>query len=209
MVKIILVRHGFSQFNNEKRFTGQIDVPLDEVGFIQAKNTSEYILKNFKIDCIYSSDLSRAINTIKPVSDALNLSINQLQELRELHLGNWEGELMEILKERHGNRYRDYITYPEDEPLHGGERYVDLMERAKNVIEYIIAKNEGKTVLISSHGGFIRALLCILYEKKPCELKNVTPVPNASVSVINFNNGKYEFESVGYDDHLELKMNLM
>ncbi len=207
MVKFILVRHGFSQYNNEKRFTGQTDVPLDESGLLQANDTSEYILKNFQIDCIYSSDLSRAIQTVRLVSETLKLPIYKRPELRELFLGNWEGESMDLLAKKYGEDYRDYIYDPK--PIHGGESYAVLMKRAKKIIEEIASENEGKTVLVSSHGGFLRALLCVWYEMKPSELKNVTTIPNSSVSVVNINDGKPEFVYIGYDKHLKVKKNLV
>ena len=99
MVKFIIVRHGYSVFNKEKRFTGQIDAALDERGVEQAKRNAEYILNNYKIDCIYSSDSSRAYNTVKPVADALGMTIVPTKELRELYIGEWEGRrIAEILR---------------------------------------------------------------------------------------------------------------
>ena len=75
MTTILIVRHGFSESNKLKTFTGHIDAPLSDVGVEQARLTCEYIEKNYIIDNIYSSDLSRAVNTLKPLADALGIEI--------------------------------------------------------------------------------------------------------------------------------------
>ena len=77
MVKFIIVRHGYSVFNKERRFTGHVDAPLDERGIEQAKRNAEYVIANYKIDCIYSSDLSRAYHTVKPIADTAARNTHQ------------------------------------------------------------------------------------------------------------------------------------
>ena len=89
MIKFIIVRHGFSCGNKEKRFSGQLDVSLDEIGYSQAKSIAEYVLSNFSVDRIYSSDLSRAYDTVKPVADALGQDVVKCRELREVDVGLW------------------------------------------------------------------------------------------------------------------------
>ena len=75
MVTFLIVRHGFSASNVQATFTGQLDAPLIEKGFLQAEVVSKYIYDNYKVDAIYSSDLSRAVDTITPLSKACNLPI--------------------------------------------------------------------------------------------------------------------------------------
>ena len=73
MVRFVIVRHGLSIYNKERKFTGQSDIPLDEIGFEQAQNTANYILKNYKIDKIYSSDS-------KKIENKINLNIEKFTE---------------------------------------------------------------------------------------------------------------------------------
>ena len=89
MTKLILIRHGERVFNLKARYTGQTDVPLTEKGIEQAKITAEYILKNYKIDAVYSSDLARAIDTARPVAEPLGLKI-------KTDNGVWEAELYDV-----------------------------------------------------------------------------------------------------------------
>ena len=72
--------------NKEKKFTGQLDLPLDVVGFFQADSIRDYILKEYKVDKIFSSDLQRAYDTVKPLADALQIEIVTSKALREFLL---------------------------------------------------------------------------------------------------------------------------
>lgn len=89
MTKLIFLRHGESEYNRIKKYAGQLDVPLSEVGKQQAIIAGSYIAKNYKIDEIYSSNLSRAIETAQPIANALKLPIHIDKRLSELDSGVW------------------------------------------------------------------------------------------------------------------------
>ena len=91
MIKLIFIRHGTSVNNKKREFTGHLDVPLDEQGVIEAQKASEFVLKNYKIDAIFSSDLDRAVQTVTPIAKATGLPINKTPAFREICLGDWEG----------------------------------------------------------------------------------------------------------------------
>ena len=75
MTKLLLIRHGFSSGNKEKRFSGQMDLPLSEEGLRQAHLACEYILNNYQVGALYASDLVRAVDTVEPLSKELGLPI--------------------------------------------------------------------------------------------------------------------------------------
>ena len=75
MTRLIVIRHGFSQNNAVRRFTGQADVPLSDIGREQALCVADYLTKNEQIDAIYASDLSRAVDTVAPTAGRLGLSV--------------------------------------------------------------------------------------------------------------------------------------
>ena len=93
MTRLIFIRHGQSEANQQNRFAGQTNVPLTELGKAQARCAAEYITKREKIDKIYSSDLQRAHNTALPTSKLTGIPINDATELREICAGVWEGRL--------------------------------------------------------------------------------------------------------------------
>lgn len=203
MVKFIIVRHGYSAGNKEKRFSGQLDSPLDQIGLIQAQCVSEYIFKAFSPDAIYSSDSSRAYQTIKPLADKLGMTITTCKELREIDVGDWQGILVADIERLYPEKLNAYRTSPGLFRFDGGESYRDMMERGRLSLERIAQQNEGKTVVVATHGGIIRTLLA-LWNGIPIErISEVPIVPNASVTIVTYDNGKVTQLEVGYTDHLD------
>ena len=197
MVRFIIVRHGLSKANKEQRFSGQYDFPLEEMGVRQADAVSKYIYENFKVDRIYSSDLSRAYNTVKPLSELLEMDITMRSDLREIDVGVWQNVLFEEVQEKFPEDFKKYLSNPGLWKFEGGECYSDVQRRALLAIEEIASENEGKNVVIGTHGGFIRALRAA-WEGIPIE--NIGSIPsfaNASVTVVEYSNGSVKWIRVG------------
>jgi len=100
MVRIVLIRHGYSTYNEKRLFSGQLDVPLNEIGERQADMTAAFVLENYPPSAIYSSDLSRAVRTVQPIADKLSLEIIKRRELREIDVGLWHNMSYEEVEER-------------------------------------------------------------------------------------------------------------
>lgn len=90
---LLFVRHGQSIANENGIFAGHLDVPLSELGQKQAVELKDYLLSRYKIDAIYSSDLSRAYATVLPTAEAIKIPIQKDTALREIDGGKWEGML--------------------------------------------------------------------------------------------------------------------
>ena len=208
MVRFVIVRHGLSIYNKERKFTGQSDIPLDEIGFEQAKNTAEYILNNYKIDKVYSSDLIRAVETARPIAEALNLPIITDSELREINAGCWQDMYIEDIKKEYYDDFYKWATDVGNARCGDGESSAELNVRAKRVFEKLALENEGKTVLVATHGGLIRAIRCVWLNIPLDEMKNVKHVSNASVTVAEFDNETKTatMPLIGFDTHLEDKV---
>lgn len=199
MTRLILIRHGESLYNLEKRYTGQTDVPLTKKGILQAKITADYILENYKIDAIYSSDLIRAIDTARPIAVALGLPIKTDSRLREIYAGEWQGMLFSDVSVRYAKEYEEYKIGAGLKRTHGGESLYDVQVRAHSAVLDIIRDNPDKTVLISSHNGPIKALTAPFLN---IELPETPSVSNNSVTEVLCDGGKYEVIKLGYDGHL-------
>lgn len=204
-VRFVIIRHGYSQFNRSHRFSGQYDVPLDEIGIRQARSTAEYVLKNYKIDAIYSSDLSRAYETARPVAEALDMPIITSRALRELDVGKWECKTAEEIMAEYPESLSRYKENCGSARCDGGESYVELWERSVAEMDRIAAENMGKTVLVATHGGVIRCLRCAWRGIPPEELYKLPHVPNASVTVAESEGGVVRLLQEGYCGHLEDK----
>ncbi len=209
MVKLILVRHGYSKGNKDGMFTGHLDVPLIDVGLKQAKLVSNYILEKFKVDAIYSSPMSRSSETVRKVADTLNLPIILVQDLIEIYGGEWEGITFEDIAKRDPEFFKYWWDNKGVVRCPGGESMEDAGKRAYKALEKICADNEGKTLVIASHGGVIRSLQCMLLGIDMNNFNSISWVPNASISIIEYNNGKFTPIEFGITEHLgDLTTNL-
>ena len=202
MTTLILVRHGQSESNLKHIFCGQTDVKLTEKGHAQAKKTAEYIIKNYKIDKIYSSDLQRAYDTGKYIADSIGIKIIKDRGLREINAGDWECKTYEYIEENHPDDYWAWRNDIGAVNCLGGESIKDVAERFYCTIENIAKNNDGKTVVITTHSCPLRAMNC-LFEGLPLEKMQDKPwLNNASVSVVEYNKGKFSIKLRNEDEHL-------
>ena len=202
MTTIILIRHGQSVANLNLVFAGHFDADLSELGQKQAKCTADAVLGRFKIDKIYSSDLIRAYNTARPISEATGVEIIPDRRLREIYAGEWEGVEIAKIGEKHPE---DFFVWRNDicsSRCTGGESMVEAGERFFARVKEIAEENDGKTVVITTHAAVIRAFLAI--SAGDVTLMNTNPfVPNASYTVLSVDGDKFEVVEKGCDSHLE------
>ncbi len=159
MTRVIFVRHGETSWNHSKRYQGHSDIPLNEKGLQQAKLVARR-LKGESIRAVYSSDLTRAIQTAEAIASKHSLRPMILPELREVNFGLWEGltyeEIMadwpEILSAIYSKSGASLI--PE------GESFDDVQKRTTIGLAKCIADHDDETIAIVSHGGTMRVLLC-------------------------------------------------
>ncbi len=209
MVTLILERHGQSEGNNLKLFTGHTNVGLTPLGIEQVKKSAEYITQNYKIDKIYSSDLKRAVETAKIVADKTGLEIIKSEKLRELFAGKWDGTSFEEIGKNYADDWKIWCDDVGNSRCSGGESVKELGERFLNAITKIAEENDGKTVLIATHATPIRVAQCLLGGKSLDHMKNVPWGANASLTVLEYDKGNWKLVKVSYDEHLgELMTNL-
>ena len=186
--EIFLIRHGQSQANVDKIFAGHLDSPLSELGKRQALLLKEYLLTQ-KIDAIYSSDLVRAVDTIKPYADQVGLSVTTDKELREFYGGDFEGVKYEDLPKLYPIEYgKFWLQDTENTQMPNGESVKGGMERAYNVILKLAQENLGKSIAIATHGGIIRGFECLANGVKWCQGEWVQ---NASTTKLVYKDGKF------------------
>ena len=202
MTKLLLIRHGYSSGNKERRFSGQIDLPLSAEGVHQAELACAYILENYTVGAIYSSDLERAVDTVKPLEAALGLPIQIYPELREINEGDWQGELMTEIEARYPEEFAFYKANLGLHQFKNGECYTTLLARLLPMIDKIVADNPGKTVAIGTHGAVIRGLLSV-WQGVPLErLLEVPRVPNGTVTEVEIDGDDVRIVKLGFGDYL-------
>lgn len=202
MVRIILERHGQSYANEKGFFAGQLDVELTETGEKQAELSAQYIINNYKIDKIYSSDLKRAYNTAKVVADKLDMEVIPSKKLREINAGKWDGKTFDNLEVIFAEEYGVWLSDIGRAKCPDGETVIQFSQRIISAITEIAKENEGKTVLIGIHATPIRVMQCVCKNVPIEDMKTVPWVTNASITVINYDNGKWFIELESYDEHI-------
>ena len=154
---VLLVRHGQSKGNAERRFGGHTATPLSARGRNQAVATAR-TLKSESLTAIYSSDLARAMETAKPLSNMTGLAINGTTAFRERDVGVMEGLTFEDAAQQHPEQYAALLRRDFEHVLIGGESYRQLLDRARQKLDEIIEENRGGKIAVFSHTGTI----CIL-----------------------------------------------
>lgn len=200
-MKLIIVRHAETEGNANHIIQGQNNSPLTGKGKIQAENLAKRLNKE-NINVVYSSDLGRCKDTLKPFLKGKEISVHYTRELREICRGIFDGrpdfEYQEWLKK---NSYIDMeVKHPK------GESFPDLIKRVSEFIEQVIKKNKGQTVLIMAHGGSKRALLMYLLKKYDSDsiMRFRKLSANTALSIIKMkDDGNHEIELLYNVDHLE------
>lgn len=186
MSKLVLVRHGESQWNLENRFTGWVDVPLSPKGIEEAKRAGEKLKKeNIHFDAAYTSDLQRAQNTLKlilEVLDQTHIPVTKDQALNERHYGELQGLNKAETALKFGNAQVKIWRRSYDVAPPKGE---SLKDTAARTLPYFESKvmadiNRDKNVVVAAHGNSLRAIvmhLDKLTKEQVLELNLGTGIP--------------------------------
>ncbi len=154
---ILLIRHGQSEGNAEGRFGGHSATPLSPKGHQQALATAK-ALAGESLAAIYSSDLTRTLETARPLANLTGLKVQPTEAFRERSVGVMEGLTFEDAAEKHPEQYAALLRRDFEHVLTGGESYRQLLDRAWQKLDEIIAEYNGGKIAIFSHTGTI----CIL-----------------------------------------------
>lgn len=199
--KLLIIRHGQSIGNLERRFLGHTDLDLSELGYKQAEIVAEY-LKNEKIDAVYSSDLKRAYNTVKPIAECRDLKIKTSKNLREIYAGEWENGDYEYLSQNFSCEYEKWKTDIGNAYCNGGESVIELQDRVYEEVMKIAIENIGKTVCIGTHATPIRTLYAKIEGIKKDDMYKVPWATNASVTTVLYSNGNLKMVKYAEDEFM-------
>lgn len=181
--KVIMVRHGETDWNVEGRFLGSADRMLTEKGRRQA-SFAKQALKNETIDVIYSSPMKRAYETGRIIRGDRNLEIITSDKLREIDCGLWEGMTGEEVEKKYPGQIFLWSNAPEKLEIDGGETFREVQNRILSVFWEIVNENRGKTVLITSHMICLTLLMLKFAGKEIKDIWNVKPLANAALNIL-------------------------
>ena len=161
VTRLYLVRHGATQRTAEDRFSGAEGVELSEDGRSQATRLGER-LQPEKIRAIYTSPLSRAVETAKLIASPCALTLETRDGLREISHGHWEGLTRPEVETRYPDEYASWEADPFTFAPEQGESGVAVLARALPVIREIVTRHEGERIVVVSHKATIRILISSL-----------------------------------------------
>jgi 2,3-bisphosphoglycerate-dependent phosphoglycerate mutase len=201
MNKLILLRHGQSQWNLENRFTGWKNVPLTEKGEAEAKKAGELIRKhNISIDRVFSSVLERANRTAEIAIKKAELNnllennkiiMTSSYKLNERDYGDFVGLNKQETADKFGKDQVHIWRRSYDTPPPNGESLKDVVERVSPYFKENIKPllDKGENILIAAHGNSLRAMMIELGMYKPEEISNIE-LPTGSPLCINLDQGR-------------------
>ncbi len=194
-----IIRHGETEWNVQKRWQGHYDCALNDEGRRQAKRLAKYMRLNHALSHIYSSDLSRALDTAKAIADAYGLEPVIDLRLRETHVGVFQGYTGDELVNLYPEELMRFRTGSMDFIIPTGESRLQVQARAHEAFFEVMANTEGNVAFVS-HGGWINLLLRKLFSD--FDTHGGVYISNTSITTLVEDDGSWRLGSVSVTPHL-------
>lgn len=192
--RLIIVRHGETEYNLQKRYQGQMESNLTQRGREQAAGAAER-LKGEGFDAIFSSPLCRAMDTAAIIRGERDIEILPDMRLAEIKCGIWEGMQFDDMKAQYSEEMNTWLTQPH---LHrmpgGGETLDDVDKRACGFLGDILRDHKGKTILVVSHVVVILLMMMHFVGEKLQDIWSTPKQGNAAINIVE----------IGEDDKAEI-----
>lgn len=182
--RLLLVRHGVTEYSVAKKFAGRSDLELTEAGLEQARRAAGRIAELGPVDVLISSPLRRTRQTAQQISDRLELPVQIEDGVIETDFGDWDGYTFEQVRERWPAELQRWLDDSTVAPP-SGESFETVTRRVRRARDQILAQHTGKTVVVVSHVSPIKTLVRLALDAPVSALRQMFLAP-ASVSVIEY-----------------------
>ena len=159
MTRIILVRHGQTEWNRVERFRGRADVPLNETGLAQAEATGKRVASEWQPVAVYTSPLSRSVKTAESIAKHYDLKVQIHPGLADIDYGEWQGLSPEEAGQRWPEEIDAWYNHPHQARIPGGETLSDLRARLMQTVNELAARHAGETIVLVGHTVINRIIL--------------------------------------------------
>jgi broad specificity phosphatase PhoE len=159
MTRIILTRHGQTEWNQVERFRGRAEIPLNETGLIQAKATARKIAATWLPVAIYTSPMGRAVKTGEAIAEPFGLNVQPVDGLNDLDYGDWQGLSPAEVETRWPDALDTWYRTPHLAQIPCGESLASLAERTSAAVRSVIRQHPQETVVLVGHDSVNRAIL--------------------------------------------------
>ena len=181
--RVVLLRHGRTEWNTTGRFQGQLESPLDRIGRAQAADAAVAV-RPMRPDAIVSSDLSRARDTAEAVAAEAGVEVEVDARLREIDLGSWQGLTRAEARSQFPEEYAAWQA-GEDRRRGSGETYAEVGARAAEcVVDWLDRLGPGALLVAVTHGGTARATIGTLLGLEPDRWWRLAPLSNCRWSLL-------------------------
>lgn len=200
MTELIVIRHGETDSNREHRFQGQLDVPLNGTGRLQAARLAQR-LADEHFDVARASDLQRARQTAQPLAMCRDLAVVTDPRWREQSFGDIEGMRVQTLHQEHPQLWAQWAEHRADFALPGGENVRQFHARIVAALQSLGEEFPHRTVLVVTHGGVLD-MLWRTATGEPLDGPRRCAIPNAGINRLRWLSGRLEIDSWADDAHL-------
>jgi len=201
MTQLILIRHGETVWNQQRRMQGHSDSPLSETGVRQAQLLARH-LRQIAFGALYSSDSGRAQHTARSVAEVTGHDIILEPRLRERHFGVFEGLTGSEIAANHPADYARFKSRDQAHVIPGGESALQFRARVLACFEEIAGRHNGELVVVITHG----LVLDVLYRAAlgiPPELPRIHELVNAGINRLRYDGGTWHIEVWADASHLD------
>ena len=199
--KVILIRHGETEWNLSGRWQGHADSPLSPRGVSQAVALGEKMSKE-SLDHFYTSDLERAQHTSRLVGEPSGWVANPVEYLRERDLGVLEGLTTDEMLQKHPSEYQSFRNDGPDYQVPGGESFRQFCDRCSQALEEVSARHPGERIGLVTHGGFLGAIFRYVL-KIPLDAERNYVLLNCSINRLEKTDKGWNLVSWGDIAHLD------
>ncbi len=205
MIDLLLIRHGETAWNRERRMQGHIDIPLSEAGLRQAQALGRALASERPL-AIYSSDLGRARATAQPAADAHNLPVILRASLRERCYGAFEGLLYDEISQRYPQAFAAWRARELHARFPSGERDAETQQefhdRAVAAVTDIVSTHPAGKLVVVTHGG---VLDCLYREASGMriEAERNFGIVNAAINRLQWDGHRFHIVQWSDASHLE------
>jgi probable phosphoglycerate mutase len=201
MSHLILIRHGETVWNRERRMQGQSDSPLSDTGVRQARLLAQR-MKDIAFNALYSSDSGRAHHTARSVAEATGHELIVEPRLRERHFGVFEGLTASEIEARHPEAYARFKSRDPEYVVPGGESAASFRERALACLTEIAERHADELVVVVTHG-----LVCDVAYRAANEIDLMAArtfdLVNTGLNRFRYEGGAWHVEAWGDASHLD------
>jgi broad specificity phosphatase PhoE len=199
--RVVVVRHGQTEWNRVERFRGRIDIELNDTGQLQAEAVAESLSASH-IAAIYSSPLKRAFQTAQPTARACHLDVGILEAITDVDYGALAGLSPEEAAASYGELYSSWLNSPHLVQFPGGESLKQVRARVWIALQEVCAVHRKQTILLVSHVVVNRVLICAALGLGNESFWKIGQ-DNGSISILEASNGRYNLLKLNDTCHLK------